>query len=425
MKIFVHHDLKELATEFAKNKSTLYIVGGYVRDSLLGKRTSDIDVTSNLQLPQVENIAKKLGWKYTSMSDRLGTAILSNKNLKMTYATFRTEKYKEGGEHAPYEVKFIKDIRKDSERRDFTVNAIYFDIIKELLVDFYNGLRDIKKRTLRTILEPEKVFASDGLRIMRLIRFAGQLNFKAEAKTFAEAKTRGPQLHYLSKERILKELTKIAASDNLERSISLMNSIDIWYHMLGLPRKFKMNNKFVEAIKACPSEYSFAMFICAVIFQKLEGAMGSISNLEFHVQGLIGKAGLNTNQETIDKVLMLYPMIHLFFAGNDYQALAIKYFPLKETLYQAFFQLGKYKLASLERYIQSCQNKNKPLAPYQLAVSPEQLLDAGVSSKNMTAVLNVLVYKCLRDNLANSKKELVAAALEVNSLINKQRQARQ
>ena len=117
----------------------------------------------------------------------MGTAIISCGDESYQYSCFRREQYGDGGAHSPVTVEFIKDIREDAKRRDFTVNALYYDISKDEILDFYTGVADIHSKLLRTVETPEEVLSKDGVRILRLFRFQSELGFKIEKNTLDAA----------------------------------------------------------------------------------------------------------------------------------------------------------------------------------------------------------------------------------------------
>src|SRR5574344_1102136 len=149
MKDHITPNLLKLARLF-KKKGELYIVGGYVRNALLGIYETDIDLASKLTNEEIKELLFGTKYEIKETSKKLGTLIISLGEEKWEHATFRKETYAEGGEHTPISVEFIDDIKEDAKRRDFTVNAIYYNILKDEFIDFYTGIKDVKKHILRT-----------------------------------------------------------------------------------------------------------------------------------------------------------------------------------------------------------------------------------------------------------------------------------
>ena len=204
--------LDALARKF--NDKPLYIVGGAVRNMLLGVKAHDIDITSSMRADDVIAMLDGSDFKVVPSSLRMGTLIIRDGKNKYEYTAFRKDSYRaNSGEHQPVEVSFTDDINIDAMRRDFTVNAIYYNILTGEYIDPLHGMDDIKKRILRTTREPESVFAEDGLRLLRLVRFASQLGFSIEPHCYEVARSLIHLLGDISVERIEEEFSKILVAD--------------------------------------------------------------------------------------------------------------------------------------------------------------------------------------------------------------------
>ena len=205
--------LKELA-ELFRSFATLYAVGGFSRSLLLGVPPHDIDICSKLTLEDVKKLLSNTRFAVSAKSMRLGTARIYADGFSAEYTAFRTDSYPAGsGAHRPESVTFTEDMREDAERRDFTANAVYFDPLTEKFTDFFGGAEDIKRKVLRAVREPDKVFAEDGHRVLRLVRFSAELGFLAEEETFASAKRNARLVLDIAKERVFAELDRIVTAD--------------------------------------------------------------------------------------------------------------------------------------------------------------------------------------------------------------------
>lgn len=201
--------------EFAKllNKP-LYVVGGAVRDYLIGKCVSDdVDLSAGIPVEEMVGALNRSGYKILAEYKRMGTVVFSDNEKKYEYTAFRREKYV-GGEHKPRLTEFTEDILEDARRRDFKCNAVYYDITRGEYVDPLNGINDIKNKVLDSVVSPNKVFSSDGLRLMRLARFAGELNFKPTEQVLQSVKRYADNILDVSPERIFAELLMILQSDS-------------------------------------------------------------------------------------------------------------------------------------------------------------------------------------------------------------------
>lgn len=203
--------LKELAKDVG---SEIYIVGGAVRNRLLGlSGGTDVDICGNID---PETIRERLGMDYAAaeINRRLGTLVILHRasGQRFEYTAFRQERY-EGGRHVPHAVTFTDDICEDAVRRDFTVNAVYQNVTTGEIVDPTGGVADVKLRILRTVTRPEVVFGVDGLRIMRLARISAQLGFSIDEATLLAASELSYKLADISAERICAELKLILSAD--------------------------------------------------------------------------------------------------------------------------------------------------------------------------------------------------------------------
>ena len=204
--------LKKLA-EFCPRP--LYVVGGFVRNFLgdFHAEQVDIDICGCMLAEDFASYASQAGLTPQAIYKHTGTVKLSDgEGNDFEYACFRSDKYVRG-EHTPAEIYFTEDITLDAKRRDFTANAVYFDIALGKFVDPLNGITAIKEKRLTTVDRAEKVFGEDGLRLMRLARFAGQLGFTPDEECLQGATKNADMITDVSPERIFTELMQILHAD--------------------------------------------------------------------------------------------------------------------------------------------------------------------------------------------------------------------
>lgn len=200
-------------TELAKLlPCQLYVVGGFIRNSILGIKGDDIDICGAIQVEELAKILEKSKFDVKIKNKFVGTALISTGETKFEFSSFRREFYKEGGAHTPERVEFIDSLEEDAKRRDFTCNSIYYDIENDKFIDIYGGIQDCQNKILKTIETPDFVFAHDGLRILRLFRFECELNFKIDKATLAGAIKYSSNVRDIAGERVIYEITCILHS---------------------------------------------------------------------------------------------------------------------------------------------------------------------------------------------------------------------
>ena len=208
MPVNIPENLTALASLFPV---PLYAVGGFVRDSLLGFNQSDIDVASSLPPEKVKSLLSGTEYEVKDGSKKLFTLIIKHGDFSYEYTTFRKDSYTSG--HRPISVVAVTDIKEDALRRDFKINAIYYDIKNACLADPLNGIGDLNSKIISTTRAPEDVFGEDGLRLMRLARIASSIGFSIDEKTLDGAKRNALLINEISPERIKDELNKILIAD--------------------------------------------------------------------------------------------------------------------------------------------------------------------------------------------------------------------
>lgn len=209
-----------LLTEiFAARGFELFLVGGYVRNLVLGLPGGDFDVCSTAHPETAAAIAREAGLTVTEKALELGTIEirvgLDGERHVFEHTTFRRDYYPPGGAHRPYRVEFTEDIREDASRRDFTAGALYLNLGTGDLIDpTEKGMDDIKSRVLRAAAtDPDVTIRDDGLRIMRMARFAAELGFDVAPDLLDCAAKRAALLADISPERKRDELMKILLAD--------------------------------------------------------------------------------------------------------------------------------------------------------------------------------------------------------------------
>ncbi|SCY58949.1 poly(A) polymerase [Microbacterium sp. LKL04] len=220
-----------LARAFADAGYELAIVGGPVRDALLGRRVNDLDYTTNARPDDILRIVKPLATATWDIGRAFGTIGAKVRGEQVEITTYRADSY-DGTTRKPT-VEFGDALEQDLVRRDFTVNAMALRIPGPSLVDPTGGVEDLVGQTLRTPTDPDVSFGDDPLRMLRAARFASQLGMDVHPATL-EAMTRlAPSLSIVSPERVQGELVKLLATDAPDRGIRLL--VDTGLMELFLP----------------------------------------------------------------------------------------------------------------------------------------------------------------------------------------------
>jgi poly(A) polymerase len=201
-------------------------VGGCVRDFLLAREPGDYDIATSALPEQIE----KLFPKTIPVGRKFGVIIVVADELQFQVATFRAEAdYRDG--RRPETVVFA-NAQADAERRDFTVNGLFFDPVTEKIHDWVGGEADLRAKVIRTIGAPDERFAEDHLRLLRAVRFAVQLGFEIEPATFAAVKTHAAKIRLISAERIRDELIKLFQPPHAARGLELLHASGLLEHVL-------------------------------------------------------------------------------------------------------------------------------------------------------------------------------------------------
>jgi len=207
---------KEIVAKLQHAGFAAFWVGGCVRDFLLGREPQDFDIATDAKPEQVE----KLFAKTIPVGRKFGVVIVVEGGQQFQIATFRAEAdYQDG--RRPEKVEFA-NAEADAARRDFTVNGLFYDPLTEKIHDWVGGEKDLRAKIIRTIGAPEERFGEDHLRLLRAVRFAAQLKFEIEPRTFAAIQSLAPKISIISAERVREELIKLFSPPHAARGLVLL-----------------------------------------------------------------------------------------------------------------------------------------------------------------------------------------------------------
>lgn len=197
------------------------LAGGCVRDMLLGMEPKDYDIATNARPEEVAALFPRT----VGVGASFGVMLVMRDEGAFEVATFRKDGPYLDGRH-PASVEF-RDEREDAQRRDFTINAMFYDTEREEVVDYVNGRADLERGVIRTVGDPRQRFGEDHLRILRAVRFAARFNYVIEAETFAAMREMAELVLTTSAERIRDELVKMLTEGHAKRAFELMDEAGI------------------------------------------------------------------------------------------------------------------------------------------------------------------------------------------------------
>ncbi len=211
--------IKKILIKLEENGFEAFVVGGYVRDYLLGIKTSDVDICTNALPKDLHRI-----FPQNNNSNAYGGFNLKFKNYNIDITTYRKElKY---DKRKPTEIVYLNNLEEDIKRRDFTVNSICLDKMDNI-IDLVDGIKDINNRTIRMLGDISSRLEEDPLRILRAVRFATILDFQIEDNLYNEMKKNYNLVSTLSNERIKSELNKILLNKNFKKGLDLLEDLKI------------------------------------------------------------------------------------------------------------------------------------------------------------------------------------------------------
>ena len=232
--------LDALAHAFARRGKHLYLVGGLVRDWLLGRPSTDYDFTTDTEPEETTNILRGLSRNVYAPGERFGTISATLEGYELQITTFRGERYQPGSRHP--EVRYGVTLEDDLARRDFTINAMALPVLPGAtllpptidaaqlarhLIDPFDGRRDLEDRLIRAVGDPVERFAEDPLRLLRAVRQATQLGFSIEPHTADAIRANAAALDSISRERVGQEMEKLLLAGQPSAGVRLLSALDL------------------------------------------------------------------------------------------------------------------------------------------------------------------------------------------------------
>lgn len=450
--------LVKVSKFFSDNGFKSYLVGGAVRDMLMGKACHDYDIATNATPAQVMKIFRNV----IPTGIAHGTVTIHIFGLELETTTFRTEAEYTDGRH-PDNVKYAQTIEEDLSRRDFTMNAIAAELSTGKITDPFNGQSDIKSRIIRTVGNPLERFSEDGLRPVRAIRFAGQLGFEIEEKTFDAISNKEilKKVEGISTERFRDEFCKILASEKPSAGIKLLEQAGIL--RIFVPQfspcrgclqqdergfhEFDVADHILYACDGCPKE-NLTVRLSAFYHDigkpesKTTEIIDGKERIHFHGHEQVSAekaaesmASLKFSNDEIKKVRHLVKE-HMFHYESSWSDAAVRRFIIRagaENLEDLFLLrladiYGMHRiplqenspswklLAELKNRIEKILNENSALSLKDLKINGKDLMEAGIpSGKTMGKILNELFETVTDSPEMNDKEKLTALAKKIFS----------
>ncbi len=232
-----------IARTLRERGHSAYLVGGCVRDLILGREPADYDVTTSATpdevmriFPQTYAVGAQFGVVLIPIRKDTPDGALDNYAIEV--ATFRSDGAYSDGRH-PDEVKFSEDARMDVQRRDFTINGMLLDPDSTEILDYIGGREDLQHGVIRTIGEPHQRFTEDKLRMLRAVRFAARFGYTIDAQTFAAIRDLADKIHQVSRERVRDEILKMLTEGRARRAFELLDETNLLEQVLPEIKKMQ------------------------------------------------------------------------------------------------------------------------------------------------------------------------------------------
>lgn len=402
---FILHMLREAGHE-------AYVVGGCVRDSMMGRKPHDWDICTSAKPEQVIEIFNH--YKVIPTGLKHGTVTIMKNDNPYEITTYRVDGEYDDARH-PKDVTFTTSLEEDLSRRDFTMNALAYNNNNDL-VDLFGGVNDIKNGIVRCVGNPRERFSEDALRIMRALRFATRFGFKIEENTFAAMKEKKSLLSKISAERINSELTQIIMCEAEDVARILYKAEDILFELF--PALRENDGSYINNILHSNKIKSVRL---ALLFDFPEEQLKDIlTNLRY-------------DNETISSVLNTrkYGQQILKYDSDKY---TIEYFlkrimhdiGYEDTQKALFYCIAYSRAKSNEKqellftnmlYVTMVINdRNECYKLSQLAVNGNDIKHFGYKGQQIGTVLNYLLDMVMKGVLENNKPTLLKRVEELGEV---------
>ncbi len=402
----ISKEAEYILNKLKENGYDSYIVGGCVRDYLLGKTPDDWDITTQAK---PEDVKKIFSHTYDTGIQH-GTVTVLIENIGFEVTTFRVESdYSDC--RRPDSVSFTKNIEDDLSRRDFTINSIAYNYEKGF-VDPFKGIKDIKSKIIKAVGKAEDRFKEDALRMMRAVRFSAQLNFDIERETFEAAEKNSHLIQNISIERIREEFTKILKSDYPEKISVLKNIGLLKYFFKELDNALDKKIKILDIISILPKETDI-LYGAIMAFSCPESAQTVMRRFKFDVKTIKTVTAISANIET-NIILDEY---YIRKASNNLtEDIFKKIILVKKAFYKTENNINEeLKLKNILLLFENLKENNGLITLKNLAVNGKDIINLGVKNglkvgfilDNLLDFVHRYPYKNNREILIEESKKLI------------------
>lgn len=385
-------------SKLKENGYQAYVVGGAVRDFLMGKTPHDYDLTSDALPSQISDVFKDFYQEHSGEKHGTIRVIVDHKPIEIT--TFRCD---EGytDYRRPDNVEFVKDVYIDSKRRDFSINAFYYS--EGHIYDFHEGLEDLNNKVIKTIGNPSTRFHEDALRILRAIRFSAKLGYEIESKTKTALLDCKEELNLIAKERILTELKEISSTSNFFRNVKEYFPI----FKLIIPCLDKIGNSIDDIYNFDTKSYGDYIASLSALFSLRE------INNDFMPWRLF----IKMDNESINAIKTLIKLKDINFNNSfddDYiNGLILLSKPVDINVFKNYlinlYNLKRFKnddIDSILNRVDILSEGNTPYSLKDLEIDGNDLLKLGIEKNQyFKEILNEVLLRCNQGNLNNNRNE--------------------
>lgn len=385
-------------SKLKENGYQAYVVGGAVRDFLMGKTPHDYDLTSDALPSQISDVFKDFYQEHSGEKHGTIRVIVDHKPIEIT--TFRCD---EGytDYRRPDNVEFVKDVYIDSKRRDFSINAFYY--FEGHIYDFHEGLEDLNNKVIKTIGNPSTRFHEDALRILRAIRFSAKLGYEIESKTKTALLDCKEELNLIAKERILTELKEISSTSNFFRNVKEYFPI----FKLIIPCLDKIGNSIDDIYNFDTKSYGDYIASLSALFSLRE------INNDFMPWRLF----IKMDNESINAIKTLIKLKDINFNNSfddDYiNGLILLSKPVDINVFKNYlinlYNLKRFKnddIDSVLNRVDILSEGNTPYSLKDLEIDGNDLLKLGIEKNQyFKEILNEVLLRCNQGDLNNNRNE--------------------